>query len=147
MAARTTSMYPAVFQALTAGREKRALGDYFGLTNFGVNYTTLPPGAASALQHCHARQDEFIFIVQGKATLLYGDEEIELKAGDCMGFPAGEGIAHSLVNKSQEQVLVYLEVGDRTPNDQVTYPNVDLQAVHQDGKWSFQHKDGTPYTE
>lgn len=146
VAARTTSAYPPAFHHVTQGREKRALGDCFGLTNFGVNHTTLPPGAASALQHCHKLQDEFIFIVQGSAVLLYGDEEIEMNPGDCMGFPAGEGIPHSVVNKSKEQVLVYLEMGDRTPNDEVTYASADLKAVHKEGKWSFVHKDGSAYT-
>ena len=142
---RTTSVYPQAFQNVTQGREKRALGNFFGLQNFGVNHTTLAPGAASALQHCHQLQDEFIYILQGSAVLYYGDEEIEMNAGDCMGFPAGEGIAHSLVNRSKLEPVVYLEIGDRTPNDQVTYPSVDLQAVHREGKWAFLHKDGTPY--
>ena len=33
-----------------AGREKRPLGDLFGLTNFGVKLTRLAPGALSALE-------------------------------------------------------------------------------------------------
>ena len=45
------------------GREKRPLGDLFGLTNFGVNLTTLAPGEVSALRHAHTTQDEFIYIL------------------------------------------------------------------------------------
>jgi uncharacterized cupin superfamily protein len=45
------------------GREKRPLGDLFGLTNFGVNHTTLAPGGVSALRHAHTTQDEFIYIL------------------------------------------------------------------------------------
>jgi uncharacterized cupin superfamily protein len=42
--------------------------------------------------------------------------------------------------------VVYLEVGDRVAGDEGVYPNDDLRAVMgQDGKWQFQHKDGTPY--
>ena len=32
-------------------RQKRQLGDLFGLRNFGVNLTRIAPGGASALRH------------------------------------------------------------------------------------------------
>ena len=51
------------------GREKRPLGALFGLTNFGVNLTTLASGAVSALRHAQTTQDEFIYILEGHATL------------------------------------------------------------------------------
>ncbi len=51
------SSYPPDLAAKMAGREKRVLGDLFGLVNFGVNLTRLAPGAASSLHHAHARQD------------------------------------------------------------------------------------------
>lgn len=59
------SNYPSPFAARVAGREKRPLGDLFGLTNFGANLTRLAPGAISALRHAHTVQDEFIYILQG----------------------------------------------------------------------------------
>jgi len=37
------SAYPEPFAARMAGREKRQLGDVFGLANFGVNLTRLAP--------------------------------------------------------------------------------------------------------
>lgn len=50
-----------------------------------------------------------------------------------------------LLNRSGDEV-VYLEVGERTPGDAVTCPDDDLQAVvGDDGRWSFRHKDATPY--
>ena len=42
------SNYREPFAARIAGREKRPLGDVFGLTRFGVNLTRLAPGAMSA---------------------------------------------------------------------------------------------------
>jgi uncharacterized cupin superfamily protein len=54
------SNYPEPFASRVAGREKRVLGDLFGLTNFGVNLTRLRPGAISSLRHAHSKQDEFI---------------------------------------------------------------------------------------
>jgi uncharacterized cupin superfamily protein len=137
------SVYPKEFHARVAGREKRVLGDLFGLTNFGVNLTTLAPGAESALMHRHGKQDEFVYILEGTPVLVTETEEVPLRPGMCAGFPAG-GAAHHLVNRSGADV-VYLEIGDRTAGDLAEYPNDDLQAVHEDGRWSFTHKDGRPY--
>jgi uncharacterized cupin superfamily protein len=138
------SVYPAPFAARMAGRTKRPLGDVFGLANFGVNLTELAPGGESALLHRHSRQDEFVYIVCGTATLVTEDGETRLEAGMCAGFPAG-GAAHQLVNRS-DAAVVYLEVGDRTPGDGAEYPDDDIRAeLGADGQWAFTRKDGTPY--
>ena len=137
--------YPSPFAACVAGRIKRKLGEVFGLTNFGVNLTQLAPGSMSALYHSHARQDEFIFVLSGNPTLIWADRERVLAPGDCMGFPAGTGQAHHLVNRSDEMVT-YLEIGDRTAGDRVDYPHDDLAVtVGDDGRYRFSHKDGRPY--
>lgn len=141
----TRSLYPEPFASLMEGRSKRKLGNYFGLVNFGVNLTELAPGALSALKHHHVTQDEFIYILQGAATLIYGSERFEMNPGDCFGFPKNSGIASQLRNDSDERVI-YLEIGDRSPNDHVAYPDDDLQArCGDDGVWWFYHNDGTPY--
>ena len=136
--------YPEPFASRMAGREKRPLGDLFGLTNFGVNLTRLAPNAVSALRHAHTRQDEFIYILRGRPTLHTDEGRTELSPGMCAGFKAGTGNGHHLVNETSEDVL-YLEIGDRTPGDGGSYPDDDLQAMMIDGKWRFAHKDGTPY--
>jgi uncharacterized cupin superfamily protein len=139
------TIYPEPYASLVQGRLKRKLGDVFGLTNFGVNLTHLSPGAMSALAHCHSTQDEFIYILTGSLTLILGDEEFALNPGDCYGFKAGTGVAHHLINRSTETVT-YLEIGDRTVGDEVSYPKDDLKAIQvADGLWHITHKDGNPY--
>lgn len=141
----TSSSYPEKFRVRVAGREKRPLGDLFGLASFGVNLTRLKPGAESALRHAHAKQDEFVYILEGRPTLVTDAGEAELEPGMCAGFRAGTGDAHHLINRSQEDV-VYLEIGDRTPGETATYPDDDLQVMQNaDGKWRYLRKDGTPY--
>jgi uncharacterized cupin superfamily protein len=138
------SNYPEPFAAMVAGRVKQPLGDLFGLKNFGVNLTTLKPGGQSALMHRHSRQDEFVYILSGEPILATDHGEMQLGPGMCAGFPAG-GVAHHLVNRTDRDV-VYLEIGDRTPGDEGSYPNDDIAAaLGADGKWQFTHKDGTPY--
>ena len=141
---KTPSLYPEPFASRMQGRDKKVLGDLFDLQNFGVNQTTLAPGAQSALRHAHAVQDEFIYILEGTATMIDQEGEHELVAGSCVGFKAGTGNAHHLCNRSQAPV-VYLEIGDRKSGDQVVYPDDDLAAKLVDGRWQFTRKDGEPY--
>ncbi|HWI37451.1 MAG TPA: cupin domain-containing protein [Burkholderiales bacterium] len=138
------SNYPEPFFSRMKGRLKRPLGDLFGLTNFGVNLTTLSPGAVSALRHAHSKQDEFVYILRGHPTLVTDEGRTNLSPGMCAGFKAGTGNGHHLVNETAEDV-VYLEAGDRTPGDEGSYPDDDLKAKLVDGKWAFVHKDGRPY--
>ncbi len=139
------TIYPEPYASQVKGRLKRKLGDYFGLTQFGVNLTHLSPGAVSALAHSHSRQDEFIFILEGNPTLVLGQQEFVLNPGDCYGFKAGTGLAHQLVNRSQE-IVTYLEMGDRAAGDEVEYPNDDIKVIQSSsGEWTLMHKDGRPY--
>lgn len=143
--ARTSSLYPAPFLPVVAGREKRVLGNAAGLTQFGVNLTTLKPGAASALRHWHEQEDEFIYIVEGEATLVEDEGETVLKAGDAAGFKANSRNAHQLINKSSRDV-VYLEVGTRSKNEVAHYPDVDLAMKYdENGAPVFTRKSGASY--
>ena len=139
------TIYPKPFDSVVAGRTKRKLGDLFSLSNFGVNQTELEPGSISALFHAHSTQDEFIYILEGTPTVKVGNEEYLMKPGECIGFKAGSGDAHHLINNSNENVT-YLEIGDRSPNDSVEYPDDDIQAtLSSDGSWLLTHKNGEPY--
>ncbi len=118
---------PEPFFRRMAGREKRALGDMFGLKNVGVNLTRLHPGGESALLHRHNRQDEFVCVLEGRPTRVSGHGEAELAPGMCAGHPAG-GAAHQRANRTTAGV-VCLEVGDRTEGDADSDPADDLCAV------------------
>lgn len=138
------SNYPEPFASRMAGRLKRPLGNLFGLANFGVNLVHMAPGTVSSLRHAHTRQDEFVYLLQGRLTLHTNEGRTPLSPGMCAGFKAGTGNAHRLINESDEDA-VYLEVGDRTPGDSATYPDDDIAAAQVDGRWAFVHKDGAPY--
>jgi uncharacterized cupin superfamily protein len=138
------SFYPGPFASRMAGRQKRQLGELFGLKSFGINLTRLAPDAFSSLRHAHAKQDEFIYIVSGHPTLHTDRGPMRLSPGMCAGFRAGTGDGHHLHNATTEEVF-YLEIGDRAPGEQVTYPDDDLQVVQVAGKARYVHKDGTPY--
>jgi uncharacterized cupin superfamily protein len=136
--------YPEPFASRMAGRRKHPLGELFGLANFGVNLTRLAPKGVSSLRHAHTKQDEFVYILEGHPTLHTDAGRTRLAPGMCAGFKAGTGNAHRLVNETGEEV-VYLEVGDRTPGDEGSYPDDDIVAVLVEGKWKFTRKNGTGY--
>jgi len=138
------SSYTEPFASRMVGRRKQPLGDLFGLSNFGVNLTRLLPGAQSALRHAHSRQDEFVYILRGHPTLHTDEGRTQLSPGMCAGFKAGTGNGHHLINETADDVF-YLEVGDRSPGDEGSYPDDDLRAALLDGRWQFTHKDGSPY--
>jgi uncharacterized cupin superfamily protein len=137
------SNYPSPFAERMAGRLKHPLGDLFGLHNFGANLTELTPGAVSSLLHRHSRQDEFIYVLEGELTLVTDKGEVVLTPGMCAGFAAG-GLAHQIANRSAA-VGIYLEIGDRSADDAVSYPADDLLAVRENDRWAFTRKDGSPY--
>ena len=141
---RTTTVYPKPLDRVTEGREKAALGNVVGLTQFGVNLTRLKPGAASALRHWHEQEDEFVFVLEGEITLIEDGGETVLKPGDCAGFKAGVPNGHHLVNKSERDVL-YLEIGTRAAAERAHYPDCDL-IMERDAKgMRFLHRSGEPY--
>ncbi len=146
VAERLGSSYPEPFASQVGARRKRAIGDALGLRNFGVNLVRLPPGAVSSMRHWHARQDEFVYLIAGELVLATDAGEQTLGAGMAAGFPAGSGDGHHFINRSERDAL-YLEIGDRLPGDEVTYPDDDLALPHRPdaGSDAFTHKDGTAY--
>jgi uncharacterized cupin superfamily protein len=124
------SIYPEPFASRMEGREKRVLGDYFGINQFGVNLTRLAPGAQSALLHRHSIQQELIYILEGSLTFITDQGDVQLARDMCAGFMP-DGVAHQLVNRTQHAV-VYLEIGDRSNGDEVGYPSDDLVARFSD---------------
>ena len=137
--------YPAQFKAANSQRWNRRLGDHAGLKNFGVNLTRIEPGGQSSARHAHARQDEFIWVIEGELVLETNEGRQALGPGMCAGFPAGCGNAHRFVNESSKDAFI-LVVGDRTPFDAIDYPDIDNHATSgADGKYVFTKKDGTPH--
>ena len=128
------------------GRSRQRVGEAAKLKNFGVNLTTLAPGAQSALRHYHSAQDEFVYVTAGELTLITDEGEQILGAGEMAGFAAGVANGHHLVNRTS-QPATYLEIGDRTTPDRADYPDEDLVcAPTENGSRQFEHKNGKPYS-
>jgi uncharacterized cupin superfamily protein len=140
--ARKGSRYPAPFDEPCRERVRHALGDAGGLTQFGVNLLTLPPGAWSSQRHWHDGEDEFVFVLAGDVVLVTDTGKEILGPGACAAFAKGDGNGHQLINRGKAPAMV-LEVGSRKGADTVHYPGIDL--VWDGPKEAYTHCDGTPY--
>jgi uncharacterized cupin superfamily protein len=140
----TRTGYPPPLNRVVEGRMRKRLGDAAGLDQFGVNLTTLKPGASSALRHWHEKEDELIYVVQGEVVLIEDGGETVLKPGDAAGFKANTPNGHHLVNRAGSDA-VYLEIGTRSKHETARYPDVDLVAVRDDNGMRYTRKNGEPH--
>jgi uncharacterized cupin superfamily protein len=84
-------------------------------------------------------------VLAGKVILETNSGSQELTAGMCAGFPAGTGDAHRFVNETSRDIVL-LVVGDRTADDEITYPTIDMHGkLGVDGRYRFTRKDGTAF--
>ncbi len=137
---RTGSGYPSPHDVPCRQRRRRALGDAFGLSQFGVNLLELPPGTWSSQRHWHEHQDEFVYVLEGEVTLVTNEGEAVLKPGMVAGFRAGEANGHHLINRSNAVVRV-LEMGTRTVEETARYP--DIAMMYREGE-GYLTADGRP---
>jgi uncharacterized cupin superfamily protein len=140
----TTKPYPEPFRAVLDGRARKRLGNAAGLAQFGVNLTTLQPGAWSSQRHWHEREDEFVYVLQGEVVLCEDGGETVLRPGDAAGWKANGGNGHCLINRSDRDA-VYLEIGTRAPSDRVVYSDIDMRLERDESQRRYLHKSGEPY--
>ena len=92
-------------------------------------------------------EDEFVIIMSGIATLVDDAGEHPLYAGDCAGFKAGVANGHSILNKSEHDVILF-EIGTRADEENGYYSDVDLQVKTYrrgvDKNYEFTTRDAAP---
>lgn len=124
---RAGSGYPAPYDAPCRERYTRRLSDAVKINQFGVNYVRLSPGAWSSQRHWHSHEDELVYMLEGEAMLITDQGEQTLRAGNVVGFPAGEANGHHLVNRSEAD-CVFLVIGNRDERDEGHYTDIDMHA-------------------
>jgi uncharacterized cupin superfamily protein len=114
-----------------AGMRELRLAKPLGLTQFGVNHVTLAPGAATALRHWHAAEDEFVYVLEGEVTLVDDNGQHRLSAGHFAAFPAGEANGHHCRNLSSGAATI-LVVGSRRPGEEtIHYPDDPVGPIRK----------------
>jgi uncharacterized cupin superfamily protein len=92
-----------------------------------VSLVKLPPGKDSFAYHAHMLEEEWIYIVSGRAVAEIDGESAEVGPGDFMGF-ATPSVPHLLRNTFDEE-CVYLMGGEDKPIDVVSYPELDKRYL------------------
>lgn len=138
------SRYPAPYDEPCKLRENRQLGVAAGLTQFGVNLTRLKPGVWSSQRHWHAKEDEFIYVLEGEVVVVRDKGEETLRAGECAGFKAGSRDGHCLKNLSTRDAVI-LTVGARDNEDWGEYSDIDMKFLpgRYSGGGGYARKDGS----
>ena len=112
--------------------ETLRLSDAGGLTQYGAYVQTLHPGARSANNHWHEKEDEFLYVLSGEVTVVEGGDAHVLQVGDSVCWPAGVAVAHHAANRS-DQPCSYVIVGSRVDQDICHYPDTG-RTLHTQGK-------------
>jgi uncharacterized cupin superfamily protein len=98
-----------------------------GLGGLGATLHVVPAGKTAWPYHRHHGNDELFLILDGAGELRIGDRRVPIRAGDCIGAPAG-GEAHQIINSSSAE-LRYIAFANRVRADVVEYPDSGRIAV------------------
>ena len=121
--------------------ECRRYSDAGGLTQYGAYVETLAPGSRSSERHWHEREDEFLYVLSGEATLVENDGEHPMRAGDAACWPGGVANAHHVINRSGSP-CTYLIVGTRLTHDVCHYPDSGRTQYDVGEDWRIEDRDG-----
>jgi uncharacterized cupin superfamily protein len=98
-----------------------------GLKRTGVNFIRVPPGKESYVYHSHQLEEEWIYVLSGRAIALIDDVEYEVGPGDFIGFPA-PSVAHHMSNPGPDD-LVYLSGGENREFEIADFPRLGKRMV------------------
>lgn len=121
----------------------RPLSELSGLGRVRLTVGRIPPGKESFAYHAHEADEEFVYILSGRGRAEIGEETVEVRPGDFMGF-AAPSVAHHLINPYDED-LVYLMGGERSRVEVGTFPHAGKRIIFSaSGIWQVDEKDLKP---
>lgn len=120
-----------------AVRLTRSLTDLAGFTDMGVHLVRVEPGRESTEFHFHGQDEEFVYVLSGRAVADIGDETIEIGPGDFMAFGKGSPPHVMRVPADAAEPATYLMGGTRSPVDVCTYPRKGLRMYRVDGRKEY----------
>lgn len=100
--------------------QSSVITDHFGFTDLFVHHEILPPGIKSSHPHYHMQSEEMIFVIGGEPIAIYGDDVVQLKPGDFIGFKPGIPEYHVLENKTDATVTL-LVISSKPEVDELKY--------------------------
>ncbi len=120
------------------------LGRMAGLKRTGVNFARIPPGKESFVYHSHRFEEEWLYILSGRATARIDGQDYDVGPGDFMAFPT-PSVAHHLVNSGNED-LVYLMGGESRELEVSEFPDLGKVMVRNGEQIEvYDAKDAKPF--
>jgi uncharacterized cupin superfamily protein len=141
---RSGSGYPEHYAKAVKGRSSISLGNPLGLTQFGVNVTTLEPGAWSSQRHWHLNEDELVMALEGEMVVVDEEGRHPFKPGQVMGWKANTPNGHHIINEGDKPAK-FLVVGTRALVEEAYFPDIDMHYRRDEEGLRFQRKDGTSF--
>lgn len=107
------------------GLRRRRIGVEAGTRALGCSHLEVPPGKTAYPFHFHSAHEEALYILEGTGTVRIGEDRVEVRAGDYVGFPAGPQFAHALTNTGEVPLRYLALSAPATPTtmDIVGYPD------------------------
>lgn len=99
----------------------------------GASIDRLEPGKVSSPFHYHLKEDEFFLVLRGRVMLRHGAETVEVREGDAISCPRGEGGAHQFFNHGDEPAEI-LMVSQNRDDEVCFYPDSGKWLVRDLGK-------------
>ena len=100
-----------------------------GLTRTGVSRVSVAPGRESFAYHDHHCEEEWIYILSGRAVIEIDGVETELGSGDFVGFPT-PSVPHQLSNPFDEPVE-YLMGGESKDVEIADFPRLNRRMIRR----------------
>ncbi|SPJ25786.1 cupin domain-containing protein [Palleronia abyssalis] len=114
-----------------ARRINKSLGDRTGLTGLGFHLIEVAPGDLTTEHHCHAHEDECVYVLSGHATAVIGESRFPIGPGDFIGYRK-QGAAHHIENTGDSPFRAIV-VGERRAHDVGDYPLLGKRLYRNQG--------------
>lgn len=125
--------YPGTTEILSHGRP---IGAAAGLVRLGLHIERLPPGHRTSLPHAHEEEEEFVFVLEGEVDAWIDGALHHMCAGDLAAFPAGTGIAHTILNRHDRDAVLLVGGERSTGKSRIRYPlNPERREIMAPGRW------------
>ena len=94
-----------------------------------VTFYDIEPGKSNYPFHYHSGSEEIFYIISGYGIVETNDGEIPVSSGSVIICPAGEGGAHRITNKSDSEILTYIDIDTIPKTDMCAYPRTDKIGI------------------
>src|SRR3990167_4892173 len=97
------------------------LTELFGFQDIFVHHEILQPGRKSSALHHHTLHEEMVIVLNGSPICHLGDQKIQMKSGDVIGFKPSSTESHCIENRSDNEVVHLLVICSNPKDDRTVY--------------------------